>query len=149
MTQNSTNVRYNVSKPWSAEVDVVDPLRRPEASLSCCCCARWRFCTGLIGRLNIVIIIGGVLRTSIAKLFFELLVLSTQLSNLVRLLDRTVVVSFANNELTFLRMSTSATCRARLRSIALKLQSANTPVQRPLCDHKNTYLHFSFAALGA
>jgi hypothetical protein len=74
----------------------------------------------LIWGLNIIVFFGGVLCTSIAKLLFELLVLSAQLSNLVGLLDGAVVIAFPDNELTFLGMPTSATCRARLGSITLE-----------------------------
>jgi hypothetical protein len=124
--KNVTNVRYDVSEPWSPKVDVVDSFRRSKASLSCCSCARWRLCAGLIGRLEIVIIFGGVLCASIAKLLFEFLVLSTKLSDLIGLLDGAVVVAFTNDELTFLGMSASAARGARLRSIALKRQLANS-----------------------
>jgi hypothetical protein len=118
--QSDTNVRHNVSKPWGPKIYVVDSFGRSEASLSCCSCARRRFCTRLIRRFNIVVIVGGTLCASITELLFEFLVFSTQLSDFVRLLDRTVVIAFANDELALLGVSTSATCRARLRSIALR-----------------------------
>ena len=118
--KNVTNVRYNVSKPWSPKVDVVNSFCRPKAPLSCCSCARWRLCTGLIGRLDIVVIVGGALCASVTELLFEFLILSTKLSDLIGLLDWAVIVAFTNDELAFFRMSTSAACGARLRSIALK-----------------------------
>jgi hypothetical protein len=74
----------------------------------------------LIGRLNIVIIVGGVLCASITKFLFEFLVLSAKLSDLIGLLDGAIVVAFTNDELAFLGVSASAARGARLRSIALK-----------------------------
>ena len=94
---------YDVRKPRRSEIKIVSSLGRLEPSLTSSSPAGFRAFT--LRHISIFIFAARMWKRRSLQTLSESLILHAKLANLVRLLDGTVVVAFANDEIAVLRMT--------------------------------------------